>query len=312
MNFKDFFILPEPTMMIDFAKANKNRVQKVLDKEWSFKKLNAEEWHQFVQNFNYDDSLEPFFWLVKQKICDKGTALALYWYLQPTVGRGGGDDRSRLLREIEQHYASGFYASERFSFDPREEFLTPNTRLGDIPEAMTLKTSGIDFGRVEVEFAFLRRPDEKERKTIDKKIRHAASIITLIHPEFEWSDPDQAVKAIVRSVEHWKSHDYGKIRIKDLSYLWLECVTQKYGWEWIVWDYETGKHDGVSNPSKNLTCLANTLIHHTIDGFQPTSLIVRLYDDLAKNDSSLFSEIYSGIGLLFETSHLSFREQAPG
>ncbi|WP_404477401.1 DUF4274 domain-containing protein [Sphingobacterium sp. ML3W] len=69
--------------IILFTKKNKNNVNDAIEGEKSYKKLTSEEWHQFVQNYNYDSGNEPFEWLIKQKICDKGTALCLYWHLQP-------------------------------------------------------------------------------------------------------------------------------------------------------------------------------------------------------------------------------------
>ena len=65
---------------------------------------------------------------------------------------------------------------------------------------------------------------------------------------------------IIDSVEFWKIRDLGKIKINDLSYLWLDCIHKKYEWDWIMWDWETGANFGVSNKLKSLTCLADTII----------------------------------------------------
>ena len=42
-----------------FDKNSKNRVRRALEGQFSYKKLLAAEWHQFIQNYNYDDDNGP-------------------------------------------------------------------------------------------------------------------------------------------------------------------------------------------------------------------------------------------------------------
>lgn len=308
-------------MGIPFTKANKNNVDKAIKGEKSFKKLTSEEWHQFVQNYNFDAGLEPFEWLIAQKVCDKGTALCLYWHLNPeyfcdsekipTVDNKSMFEQDyKIIKEIEKRYAEGFYSSELFSFDPKMEFMTSKTNASCIPEIMQESTNGILFDRVDIEFAFLRNPDEKELKTIDSKLKNAVLIIQKTNPAFQPDQPEITITEIVKSVEYWKGKELGKINIKNLSYLWLDCLCKKYDWNWIIWDWETGKSIGVTNSTKTLTCLSDTLIRHTIDGFQPSAIISKLFNDLKDSEkkTNLKNSGYGGIGLLFSTEHLKFRE----
>ncbi len=306
--------------MEEFNKKNKNRVLDAVNGEMSYQKLTAPELHQFVMHWNYDDGIEPFKWIIKQKYLDKGTALCLYWMLQPDYFcRFENEDQIKdqfnyenykLIKEIEEKYVSGFYTDENFSFDPNEEFLDQNTNTKCIPSVMLLKSAGNVFERLDIEFAFLRKPNEKEIKSINTKIGDAVKIIQVSNPNFVYNQTDEAIKAIIESVEYWKEKDLGKIKIKNLSYLWLDCVRQKHNWEWIIWDWETGNNIGITNSTKELTCLADTIINHTIDGFQQSSIIVDLYNDLAgvTNFYDLRRDPYSGIGLLFSTDYLKFRE----
>ena len=302
-------------MTIAFTKQNKNRVYKALQRDLSFKKLTTEELHQFVQNYNFDDGLEPFEWIVKQKHCDKGTALCLYWHLEPDFHceknrRDASNQDIELIKEIENRFLTGFYENEQFAFNPKTEFLTPIKNTSCLPKEMLEKTNGIPFEKLSVEFAFLRTPNEKEFTIIQKKIKNAIDIIQISNPDFVYENPDHAVKNIIDSVEYWKVNDLGKIKIYDLSYLWLDCIHKKYDWDWIMWDWETGANYGVSNKSKKHTCLADTIIRHTIDNFEPTNTIYNLFRDLnsLKDESDHLKYHYTGIGLLFSSSHLTWRE----
>lgn len=303
-----------------FNKKNKNRVLKAVNDEMSYQKLTAAELHQFVQHWNYDDGIEPFNWIIKQNFLDKGTVLCLYWMLQPDyfckfknedeIKEDLYYDNYILIKEIEERYSSGFYKEENFSFDPKEEFLDENSNAKCIPLEMLTKSAGSVFERQDIEFAFLRKPNEKELKTIDAKIKDAIKIIQISNPEFIYNENDAVIKAIINSVEYWKGKELGKIKIKNLSYLWMDYVHKKHNWDWIIWDWETGNNFGITNATKELTCVADTIINHTIDGFQRSSIISDLYKDLegANNFYDLKRDPYSGIGLLFSSDHLKFRE----
>jgi hypothetical protein len=305
---------------MEFNKKSKNRVLKAVNGEMSYKKLTAAELHQFVQHWNYDDGIEPFDWIIKQKHCDKGTALCLYWFLQPDYFcKFANEDEAKedinyesykLLKKIEQRYCTGFYEDENFSFDPKDEFLDEYSSTKCIPIEMLEKSEGTIFERQDIEFAFLRKPNEKELKTIDTKIKDAIKIIQISNSSFIYDGTDSAIQAIIESVEYWKGKELGKIKIKNLSYLWMDCVHKQHSWDWIIWDWETGNNIGVANSTKELTCLADTIINHTIDGFQPSTIIASLYKDLdgVTNFYDLKKDPYSGIGLLFSSDHLKFRE----
>jgi hypothetical protein len=302
-------------MEIIFTKKNKNNVLNAIEGKKSYKKLTAEEWHQFVQNYNFDLDESPFEWLIKEKICDKGTALCLYWNLNPDSFCNSEklnlfDNYYKIVKEIEKRFIDGFYETELFSFDPKIEFLTSKTNTSCIPDIMQEKTKGVIFDRVDVEFAFLRNPNENELKTIDKKINDAKLILRINNPEFENNDVKKTIKEIANCIEYWKGKDLGKIKIVNLSFLWLNCLHEKYNWDWVVWDWETGKNIGVTNKSKALTCLSDTIINHTIDGFQPTSIIVKLFEILSGVESlnEIKNDNYSGIGLLFSSEHLKFEQ----
>ena len=217
-----------------------------------------------------------------------------------------------MIKEIEKRYLEDFYETELFSFDPKIEFLTSETNISCIPKEMQEKTKGIPFERLEVEYAFLRKPNEKELETISKKLKDAIATIQKTNPSFELKDNDveKTISAIIESVKYWKGKDLSKMKIKNLSFLWLNCLRQKYNWDWIIWDWETGNEIGVSNTSKSLTCLSGAIIEHTIDGVQPTKVISELFNDLDGVECAceMKRNPYSGVGLLHSSEHLKYKE----
>ncbi len=301
-------------MEITFNKRNKNNVNAALQGNKSIKKLTKEELHQFVLNYNFDDSYEPLIWLVNQKICDKGTALSLYWMLEPDFHYNKGntkifEESYKLIKLIEEKYLTEFYETEWFSFNPKIKYVNDSSNFPSIPKIMLEPTIGVNFDRIDVEPAFLRSPTEIEINSINKNIAKAVSIIQNLYPEFELNNiPENYISHIANCVDYMKGKDLIKTKIECLSYLWLLCLIVKYDWTWVVWDWETGKNFGVTNKDKSLTCLSDTIIKHTMDGFQPTSIFHNLFNDLKGVTSlaELNNYSYTGIGLLFSTEHLKF------
>ena len=88
--------------------------------------LTADNQYRLFLNNNYDDGIAPFDWIIKQKHCDKGTALCLYWFLQPDYFcKFKNEDEIKadinyeiylLIKEIEERYCAGFYVDENFPF----------------------------------------------------------------------------------------------------------------------------------------------------------------------------------------------------
>ncbi len=123
-----------------------------------------------------------------------------------------------LIKEIEERYISGFYEEDNFSFDPKEEFLDENSNTTCIPAEMLKKSPGTVFERQDIEFAFLRNPNEKELKTINTKIADAVKIIQISNPDFVYDKMHDTINAIIESVEYWKTKELGKVKIKNVSF----------------------------------------------------------------------------------------------
>jgi hypothetical protein len=43
-----------------------------------------EDWHRVALDFNWDNPIDPLYWIVQQPQCDRATALTIFWLAQPT------------------------------------------------------------------------------------------------------------------------------------------------------------------------------------------------------------------------------------
>src|SRR5712691_6236599 len=45
----------------------------------SVNQATPDEWHQVAWNWNWDSGVEALQWIIRQPMCDRGTALLVYW-----------------------------------------------------------------------------------------------------------------------------------------------------------------------------------------------------------------------------------------
>jgi len=94
------------------------------------------ELHALAFSWNWDAGFEPLFGIIRHPLCDRGTALLVYWYASPVwVYQAYADEseiagayerqRYRLIKEIEEKYTAGFYRNQRFRFDPNTDWSEP-------------------------------------------------------------------------------------------------------------------------------------------------------------------------------------------
>jgi len=105
----------------------KFRVQQIFDGNEEITALtNSVELHQFAWNYNWgDDNWVYLNWIVRNPLCDKGTALLLYWKHVPRwyYGKYGRWERERKSDRT-QFYAewADFRKNYSQAFAKREEF----------------------------------------------------------------------------------------------------------------------------------------------------------------------------------------------
>jgi len=118
-------------------------------------KSGPEQWHQSVRDYNQLLGLEPLKWIICNPLCDKGTALLIYWYIILMTGDKRDNDTEKLISfndewinlalEIEEKFGNDFYTKEEFAYDPSNDSGTDFTKghhNGFIPEVMFAATHG--------------------------------------------------------------------------------------------------------------------------------------------------------------------------
>ena len=111
---EDEFDELETTLIIDYLKKNPPKERQLLAIDW-----------------NFDNSKEVIKWIAEQEDTDKGTALFLYWYMNPQFFKRFKSreecekDASWALEDfdiveiLEKNYITGFYMNQKYAFNPK-------------------------------------------------------------------------------------------------------------------------------------------------------------------------------------------------
>uniref|UniRef100_UPI0026341DF1 DUF4274 domain-containing protein n=1 Tax=Fusobacterium sp. TaxID=68766 RepID=UPI0026341DF1 len=113
---EDEFDEIETELIIDYLKKNSPETRQLLAIDW-----------------NFDNSKEVIKWIAEQPDTDKGTALFLYWYMNPQYFKKYKDreecekDGGWILEDfdivetLEKNYISGFYKNQKYAFNPKND-----------------------------------------------------------------------------------------------------------------------------------------------------------------------------------------------
>ena len=97
--------------------------------------VNPVEYHLIAGNYNWDDGAEVLTWIIESPLCDKGTALMIFWRAQPdfytqflSVEEADYEaEVYQLVRAIMSKWEAGFYQTSHIAYDP-----TADPMAGDI------------------------------------------------------------------------------------------------------------------------------------------------------------------------------------
>src|SRR6185436_9638612 len=90
----------------------------------------AEELHLYADGFNWDCGGGTLRGVIRHPLCDRGTALLIYWRGAPGFFARYADrseilpfqaDNYDLLREIEEKMIAGHFLTHRFHYDPKND-----------------------------------------------------------------------------------------------------------------------------------------------------------------------------------------------
>lgn len=106
----------ETDLIIDYLKKNTPKERQLLTIDW-----------------NFDNSKEVIKWIVEQSDTDKGTALFLYWCMNPQFlkkykNREECEEEDSwaledydIVETLEKNYISGFYKNQKYAFNPKND-----------------------------------------------------------------------------------------------------------------------------------------------------------------------------------------------
>jgi|SRR5688572_2248208 hypothetical protein len=102
---------------------NLNQLQQTLD--------TSDKLHEFSAHYNWDDGFEIPTWIINNPLCDRGTALMMYWLAEPhyfcqyttrdEVKREWELENYGFIQEVEEKYINGFYKIRKILFNPRHD-----------------------------------------------------------------------------------------------------------------------------------------------------------------------------------------------
>jgi|GEM_PF-2075916 len=116
----------------------RKRVERLIYGEWEsldeFRAVLAEvetaaELHEVAENLNWDDGTEKLDALLEHPLCDRGTALMIYWLADPVYFSqydraedisGSGRDVFRFLKRVESALLAQQFSTNAIAFDPFE------------------------------------------------------------------------------------------------------------------------------------------------------------------------------------------------
>jgi hypothetical protein len=91
----------------------------------------AEELHLYANGFNWDTGVGELRRVIRHSLCDRGTALLIYWRGGPGFYARFADrsetinpdqaDTYDLLQEIEQKIIAGHFHTRHFTYDPKND-----------------------------------------------------------------------------------------------------------------------------------------------------------------------------------------------
>ena len=119
----------ETALIIDYLKKNTPKERQLLAIDW-----------------NFDNSKEVIKWIAEQPDTDKGTALFLYWYMNPQEFKqyeNREDCKKKdswlledydIVETLEKNYISGFYKNQKYAFDPKNDIYSGYDWTNEVDE----------------------------------------------------------------------------------------------------------------------------------------------------------------------------------
>lgn len=119
---------------------------------------NPLELHFVADNYNWDDGEEVLNWIINSPLCDKATAMMIFWRAQPDFyteratkeDAGIEEETWELLQNIMRNMEQGFYTHAHLEYDPAKDPAAEETDIDNpdskwkIPEFMKTPLKGVN------------------------------------------------------------------------------------------------------------------------------------------------------------------------
>jgi Domain of unknown function (DUF4274) len=238
---------------VQLSKDQRKNVTRALAKNNPTKLESADELHQFAHQVNWDVGCKSLLQLIEHPLCDRGTALLVYWngspeyYLQftnSTEAKAAKADvgNFKLLEKIEQKLLAKTFASEMFRFDACE-LAAPSNAKRTYPEVVLGGSPGTDCPSQELSGLQLRALTAQEQTGIDRHIRLAFSVLKKHKIESSANAfPLEIVQAIATCTELLRkpSEKAPTAALRELGYLFCEQLTRAFSVPWLTRDHGSG------------------------------------------------------------------------
>jgi hypothetical protein len=113
----------------------------------------SEEIHQLVLAWNFDNSKKPIQWIADSPKTDRGTALMLFWLMEPDfayqfetkaemkANEPWYEEDWDIIETLEKNYMSDFYKNQEFGYTPKPYFLDDSMKRA-IPDELFVPLKG--------------------------------------------------------------------------------------------------------------------------------------------------------------------------
>jgi hypothetical protein len=104
-----------------------------------------EELHALADCFNWDDDLDVLVWIAKHPLCDRATALRIFWcgdlpYYYQDQNLGDEEQVQAVAQAVTTRLLADQYPTENYYFNPAEDYDLDN--FPEFPEALTRPARG--------------------------------------------------------------------------------------------------------------------------------------------------------------------------
>jgi hypothetical protein len=239
-----------------FTKEEEDVIEQALDSNDPALLRTSRELHGFAQSYNWDGGTDAMVEIIRHPLCDRGTALMIYWLAQPEDVKEMPGKSPELVRdaydlivEIEKRIQSNGFARQTIGYVPlddsnvtdgTDDVLTPASSV--IPEVMRRRSPGLRLIPPFTPDKVARCLNGDEQTELGRKLARAMEILSEVgHPVSARAEPGDVVRAISAAAVAFRDsmaggEHRGLVQTFLLQTLWNEQLCRRGSWRWLMVD----------------------------------------------------------------------------